>query len=399
MSLSRGPRPSSLEPATRHEFVYARILGHRGNRVARLLRLRDRFALEYPIFQGKFHPPRARKRPVQTMLPVNSLCSLNRKFSVPKRYSGLDSAKTTMNTHDEDLNLLIVFEAMMETLSVSKASERLKMSQPSMSHALARMRKAFGDPMFVRVKNQMQPTPRALLMAGPVKQALDLARLEIFNRPSFEPSSSDKTFTLCMTDVAEASYLPQVINAVRTHAPSVRLRTVSPIAEKLEEGLDSGAVDLAIGFFPDHLNAGVFQQKLLRNSGFVCLVGDQNSVLSSGKLTIEGFLDASHVAVRTEGRSQEVIEKTMLELNILRNVFLTIPHYLGLASIVAHTDLIAIIPMDLAAAFEAQRGMRILPLPFASPTVEVKHIWHKRFHTDPANQWLREIVRNVLQQR
>ncbi len=304
-----------------------------------------------------------------------------------------------MNTHDEDLNLLIVFEAMLETLSVSKASERLQMSQPSMSHALAKMRKAFGDPMFVRVKNQMQPTPRALLMAGPVKKALDLARLEIFNRPSFDPTTSYKSFVLCMTDVAEASYLPQIINAVRIAAPGVKLRTVSPIAEKLEEGLDSGAVDLAIGFFPDHLAAGVFQQKLLRNSGFMCLVGDKNPILTLGELSMDGFLKASHVAIRTEGRSQEVIEKTMQEHGIVRNVFLTVPHYLGLVSIIANTDLIAIIPMDLAGAFEAQRGMRIYPLPFKSPTVEVKHIWHKRFHTDPANQWLRELVRNALQQR
>ena len=156
-----------------------------------------------------------------------------------------------MNLNNEDLNLLVVFEAMLETRSVSKASARMGISQPSMSHMLAKMRKSFDDPMFIRVKNEMQPTPRALAVAQPIRQAMELARSEIFQRRSFEPATSTQTFTLRMTDVAEASYLPQVINEVRKQAPQVRLRTVSPISEKLEEGLESGAVDLAIGYFPD----------------------------------------------------------------------------------------------------------------------------------------------------
>ena len=303
-----------------------------------------------------------------------------------------------MNLQNEDLNLLIVFEAMLETRSVSKASDRLGMSQPSMSHVLGKMRKSFDDPMFIRVKNEMQPTPRALAIALPVKQVLELARSEIFQRHAFQPAVSAQIFTLCMTDVAETSYLPHIINAVRLQAPNTRLRTVSPIAEKLEEGLESGGVDLAIGYFPDLRNAGVFQQRLVRSSGFVCIAAQANPHIGPEGMTLASFARAPHVAVRTEGRSQEVIEQAMKNLGITRQVFLTVPHFLGLMSIIPQTDLIAMIPLDLAPAFEGQEGIHIHPLPFQTPQVEVIQIWHKRYHKDSANQWLRGVVREAMKQ-
>lgn len=130
-----------------------------------------------------------------------------------------------MHPTDKDLNLLIIFEALMETRSVSKAGERLNLSQPSMSHALSKMRRAFDDPMFVRVKNEMQPTLKALEVAEPVRQALSLARRQIYSRAALDLRTSSRQFTICMTDVGETCYMPMVINAVRNQAPGVRLRT------------------------------------------------------------------------------------------------------------------------------------------------------------------------------
>ncbi|RUP27215.1 MAG: LysR family transcriptional regulator [Curvibacter sp.] len=303
-----------------------------------------------------------------------------------------------MQAYHEDINLLVVFEALMETRSVSKAGERLHLSQPSMSHALSRMRKAFDDPMFVRVKNEMQPTAKALEVADPIRQALDLVRRQIFSKVTLDLRTSSRLFTICMTDVGETCYLPKVINAVRKQAPYVRLRTVSPIVEKLEEGLESGGVDLAIGYFPDVKNGGVFQQRLLRNSGFMCITGNKEFA-ARGEVDLASFQSAFHIAVRTEGRSQEVIEKTMAGMGITRKVVATIPHYLGLLTIVPQTGLMAIIPIDLAGAFEGKEGIVALPLPFASPSVEVIQIWHRRHHEDPAHRWFRTLVRDTLQRR
>ncbi|MDM0084605.1 LysR family transcriptional regulator [Variovorax sp. J31P179] len=303
-----------------------------------------------------------------------------------------------MNPRDEDLNLLTIYEALMETRSVSRAAERLNLSQPSMSHALSKMRKAFDDPMFVRVKNEMQPTSKAVEVAGPVRDALELARTQIFGRIAIDPKTSSRLFTICMTDVGETCYLPMVINAVHMAAPSVRLRTVSPIAEKLEEGLESGAVDLAIGYFPDMTNGGVFQQRLLRNSGFLCVTGCRD-IASRGEFDLASFQAVPQVAVRTEGRSQEVIEKAMSAMGIHRNVVVTVPHYLGLLTIIPQTGLTAVVPVDLASAFDGKEGITSLPLPFASPSVEVIQIWHRRHHEDPANRWLRTLVKDTLQKR
>lgn len=301
-----------------------------------------------------------------------------------------------MNLYREDLNLLLVFEAIMETRSVSKASERLDISQPSMSNALAKLRRAFDDPMFIRVKNAMEPTPHALSIAAAVNEVLARARTDIFVRRSFEPDRAAQTFTLCMTDLAQAAYLPRIVNAVRSAAPLVKLRAISPIVERVEDGLESGSVDLAVGYFPDIDAAGVFQQRLLRNSGFSCLASLTNRHLDGGRLTAAAFASAPHVALRTEGRSHEVIDMRMAELGVTRNVVLTVPHYLGLLSIVPQTELLAIIPNDLAPMCRRQESIGVHPLPFESPSVAVTQVWHRRYAQDAANRWLRGLVKQCL---
>ncbi|OXR48092.1 LysR family transcriptional regulator [Pusillimonas sp. T2] len=297
-----------------------------------------------------------------------------------------------------DLNLLLTFEALFETRSVSKASERLGISQPSMSHALAKMREALNDPLFVRVKNEMQPTHRAISIAVAVRKVLAITRGEIFLTQSFDAQRSNKTFTLCMTDIGAASYLPAIVNQVIKAAPNVTIRTISPIVEKQTEGLESGLVDLAVGYFPDIKHAGIFQQRLLRNTGFSCIANKNNPHIKKGRLTLETFLNAKHVSVRTEGRSQEVIENALTGLGLKRQIMLTVPHYLSLLTLVSNTELLAIIPNDLKAAFEAQLHVQVCALPFKSPTVEIKQIWHKRFHKDPASQWIRDVVRQALKE-
>lgn len=301
-----------------------------------------------------------------------------------------------MNLHEEDLNLLVVFEGLMETRSVSRASERLGLSQSSLSHSLAKLRRSFDDPMFMRIKNEMVPTPRALSIAPAVKQVLALARGEIFQHRAFAPERSSRTFTLCMSDVAQMAYLPALMNELRRRAPQVRVRTVSPIAEKLEEGLESGMVDLAIGYFPDIRQAGMYQQRLLRTHGFACLACTDNPHIGAQGLDLATFCGAPHVAVRTEGRSQELVDKAMEELGITRNVSLTVPHYLALLGLIPRTDLLTIVPMEVADNIRSIQGLTVHPLPFTSPRVDLVQVWHERYHRDTAHQWLRQTVRELF---
>lgn len=302
-----------------------------------------------------------------------------------------------VNTRRFDLNLLVAFEALLETRSVSQASERLGISQPSMSHALSRMRDAFGDPLFVRVKNEMVPTPRALEIAAPVARMLALAREEVFQAGAFEPAQAEREFVLCMTDVGAAAYLPAIMQAFCVEAPRAHCRVVSPIAALQTGGLDAGNIDLAIGYFPDVSHAGMYQQGLLRNAGFQCVARAGNPYIVEGRLSLHAFMEAPHVAIRTEGRSQEVVEAAMARLGVTRRVVLALPHYLSLFSLIAASDMLAVIPHDLATALTRQEGVCAHPLPFASPTVPIHQIWHKRFHRDEANRWLRDLVHRALQ--
>ncbi len=155
-------------------------------------------------------------------------------------------------------------------------------------------------------------------------------------------------------------------------------------------------MDLAVGYFPDINEAGVFQQRLLRNSGFCCIVNRYNPYLEDGWLTAASFACAPHVAIRTEGRSHEVIDMKMAELGVSRNVATTLPNYLGLLSIIPQTELMAVIPNDLARIFERQEAIEVHPLPFESPTVAVTQVWHRRYDQDAANKWLRALVKRCL---
>ncbi len=202
-----------------------------------------------------------------------------------------------------------------------------------------------------------------------------------------------------MTDLGAACYLPRIVNAVAQEAPGVRIRSIAPSIEHQTESLESGAVDLAIGYFPDITTAEVFQQHLLSNTGYICIANTRNPYLKKDGCTLDAFLKIPHVSVRSEGRSQEVIEQAMERLGISRRITLTVPHYLSLLTLVANTDLMAIIPNDLELAFTAQKNIAVHPVPFPSPHVEIKQIWHQKFHFDPANQWIRETVRQALKKK
>lgn len=255
---------------------------------------------------------------------------------------------------------MLVFEAILDSRSVSKAAERLGISQPSMSHALVKLRRAFDDPVFIRVKNEMQPTPHASAIEESIRQALKLARNEIFQSQRFDPATSEKTFTFCMTDLGATAYLPQIIKRMEQLAPNVKIHTISPIAEKQEEGLESGHVDLAIGYFPDLKKLVYFNKSYCVIQ--VCLHYKQkNPYIKNGAFSLKSFMAAPQVAVRTEGRSMEVIEKAMMKLKISRRVVITVPHYLSLLSLVPSMDFVAIIPNDLADVFRTQTNVNIHP--------------------------------------
>lgn len=293
-----------------------------------------------------------------------------------------------------DLNLLVLFDAMIRHGNVTAAGTELGLSQPATSYALAKMRRAFDDPLFVRIGASMQPTARALAMTDSVRDVLQRIRTDMLSPSTFDPAHAVREFRVAMSDVGESFFVPPLIRALRGQGNHLRLSVYSPTPAALEQEFESGAIDLAVGLFPDLTGADLYQQALFTNH-FVA-IAKRNNPHVGDRLTMKRFLAAPHVDVSTPGRSHEVILRHMAQNKIVRNVPLRVSRFLSLLEIVSNSDLIAIVPAEVGESFRTARGISVYPLPFDSPTFRLRQHWHKRFHDDGSVRWLRELVHQLF---
>lgn len=302
-----------------------------------------------------------------------------------------------MNAATElDLNLLYVLVALDESRSVSGAAVKLGKSQPAVSSALARLRGFFNDPLFVRSGNNMQPTPRALSLVESARFVLSRVGSDIVAAPSFDPATTQQPISLALSDVGEAVFLPTLLKKLRQLAPRAAVRSMSLPASQVAAGLESGAIDLAIGYFPDLKQHNFFQQTLFSDT-FASLVRAAHPVGAS-KLTLKQFLQLEHVVVRAESRTEEVMERYLARKKIRRQVVLTTPHFSSAPIIVEQSDLIVTVPEPLARYFcSVSAQLRVIGLPFEPPRIDLKQSWHRKFHHDDRNRWLRSVVAGLFQ--
>jgi DNA-binding transcriptional LysR family regulator len=292
-----------------------------------------------------------------------------------------------------DFRLLLAFEAIMETRSVTAAAERLDMTQPGLSTALARLRRRFNDPLFVRTSRGMEPTPRAIELAVPLQEALMLIRRTMDRAPSFDPLQSSRRFNLIMTDIGDRVFLPRLLQRLKHVAPGIGIATEQlPIGEA-RRALESGAMDLAVGFLPG-LQAGFYQQRLF-GQRYVCIVRRDHPLIGES-LSRKQFTDTAHAAVVSFGTGHDVVEKVLETLGIRRRIAVTNTHFLAAAHIVARTDLIVIVPRVLVEAYLDILDVKLLDPPVKLPTFDVQQHWHERFHRDPANRWLRSVFMELF---
>lgn len=295
-----------------------------------------------------------------------------------------------MDIRKIDLNLLLVLEVLLRAQSVTRAAEALAMSQPAMSLALRKLRATFDDPLFIRRSRGISPTPRAQQLLVPLQNLLDQVRDEVLRRPGFDPVTARRTFTFNMADVGELVFLPRLLARVRTLAPGIDLRTVSTPPERLAEAMEQGAIDLAVGYFPNLRGASIYQQRLFTHS-FACVVRAGHP-LAGGKLSKKQFLAAEHVVVQQEGKSHELFENALLAQGLSRRVVLSVPHFLALPLVIAESDLVATVPYAIGKSIARMTGVTLLPPPIQVSRAEVKQLWHARFHTDPENRWMRGVI-------
>ena len=287
-----------------------------------------------------------------------------------------------------DLKLLVAFEAVLTQHNVTAAAESVGLSQPAMSTCLGKLRKVLDDPLFVRTSRGMEPTPFAMELAEPIRHALDLIRQTLNRDKHFVPATSQRTFRVIMTDIGERVFLPALLQRLSEVAPGVNLRTVQLRVKEMREALESGEMDLAVGFIPD-LAAGYYQQRLY-NRSYVCVVRSDHPHIGD-TLSLKQYLAASHAIVSAPGTGHDVVEQVLADKGYSRRVALHVTHFLAIPRIVANTDLVVTIPTMLAESYLDTSNIKLLTPPLKMPIYAIKQYWHERFHEDPANRWLREL--------
>lgn len=298
-----------------------------------------------------------------------------------------------MDIKSLDLNLLLVFDAMLKYRSVTRAAEAVGLSQPAASAAVARLRALFDDPLFVKTGPEMKATPRALALAAAVHRVVDTVRDEILQDSAFDPAHAERTFTLITPDIGEVTFLPAILARLARDAPRLRLRTLALPRAAAAAALESGEAELAMGFFPDLQKGGFFQQRLFKTS-YACIVCRDHPTIGE-RMSSKQFMAARHAIVSPDGR-EHVLERFLKQRNIERTVVIDVSHFMSLIAIVPGSDLIATVPREIAVSIARHAPIHILPPPLRIPPIEVHQFWHRRFQKDPANMWLRAVVHEEL---
>lgn len=294
-----------------------------------------------------------------------------------------------------DVDWLGIFVEIYQAQSVSKAAQRLQIPQANASIALNKLRRHFGDPLFTRTSRGMEPTPRALGIYPDLRDALARIRKAQGESAPFLAADSRRQFRICMTDISEIVLLPTLINHLRRVAPHVSLEAEN-ISDQTPRRLESGDVDIAVGFMPN-LEAGFYQQALFQQD-FVCLAS-MDHPRARGKLDRRTFFAEGHVVVTTSGTGHAIVDKMLARSGTERRIVLRVPSFLGVAQIVAGTELLVIVPRRLGEKLASQARVQVFRPPIRLPSYKVKQHWHERFNAEAGNAWLRATMAELFTTR
>ena len=297
--------------------------------------------------------------------------------------------RTRPLTRQLDLNLLELFDTVWRTRNLTAAGEQLGLSQPAVSHGLAKLRRAYDDALFVRLQRGVEPTPFASQIAPTVAEALRVVR-DTLAKPTFEAGATQRQFRVAMTDIGERFFMPRLWPRLARDAPGVGFECLSPSLDELQQGLASGEIDLAVGFIPG-LGAQVRQQGLF-SERFVYLARQGHPVLGRGRAAAT-LMQTPHVLASPPGTQHlAAVERVLMRRDVRAPVALRVRSFLSIGPIVADTDLVSPVPNNLARLIADHLPLKLLAPPIELPAFEVRLYWHRRFDADPALGWLRALM-------
>lgn len=289
-----------------------------------------------------------------------------------------------------DLNLLLVFEALMRERSVSKAARQLGLGQPAVSSALGRLRAALGDELFVRADRGMMPTPRAEKIGRGVASALEQLRSSLARETSFIPARATTVFTVASTDYTSFVLLPTLAASLRKKAPHTSLRVLGYDKNEVARLADLGTIDVALGVFPTPPARDVVTR--LYSESFVGICRRDHPALARDRMTLARYLEADHALVSVSRDAVGEVDRVLKLSGHARRVALVVPHMLALPRVLARTDVVAAIARRAAAQFVSE-GLVSFELPVAVPRWHVHMLWSAARRSDAENAWLRAEVK------
>jgi len=301
---------------------------------------------------------------------------------------------TKMNLSNINLNLLVALDALLKERHVTKAGQRLHITQSAMSNLLKQLRDVFQDELFVRGQaSRMIPTPRALALAQPVQEVL-LQAAAIFAQPKkFNPKSERHTFTIGMSDYAEFVLLPPLMQLLNKQAPGVDIivKHINYLTD--ETPFEDSIIDLAIGIYPT-IPENLIAEKLFIEES-VCLGWRQNPLLKK-PLTLEAFTKAKQIVILYfENRTELFSEQYLTQRGLKRRVMATVPHTLTAVNSLPGTDLITMVLKKAAQKLIKTLPLAMQPAPFAYPDINIHMVWHTKHRNNTAHQWLRQQIKGL----
>jgi len=321
-----------------------------------------------------------------------------------------DSYVMTASFSTLDLNLLRVFDAIMEERSVLRASQRVFLSQSAVSHSLARLREMLDDELFVRTAGGMQPTARAVAMAPMVREALKTLETAI-GLPKFDPGSSTQRFTIAASDFTTMAVAPHLLQIFNAEAPQVDI-VIRPVTRiDLAEQIDLGRIDAAIGTFsavPQRFKSSLlfgYDDVLIASvhARFGTITTEQLSRLSIVVVSfggeqegaIDGFISERGLARRSEMYDRTAFENAFSASSQAPRVAVSLPHFLALPALLDNSSLAAIVPRPLADAFATAHPIGVYELPYPTTRLEVRSLWHERHERDASQNWLHQAIQRA----
>jgi DNA-binding transcriptional LysR family regulator len=287
-----------------------------------------------------------------------------------------------------DLNLLVVFDAVMQERNVTRAGGRIGLSQPAMSHALTRLRHMLKDDLFIRSPNGMIPTPRAEQLAAPIREALD--GLQHSLEPiQFNPATANNHLRIGVDNYAAIVLAGPLSARIGKAAPNVTLDFRASGTLNISDMLDRGELDLGIGPFAESEKRFSIQ-KLLKDD-FVAVMRKNHPATKGGELTVEKFAALPHLEISSVYHPTDFIDEALARRKLTRRIMLRAP-FLSAGAILVVSDMISILPRRIAEELVRYRPLVTRPLLHSSPVIEMGMVWPRRLDNQPAHRWLRENV-------